>query len=59
MPNTDPPLLESSRAKKEPILNKGWWLTLLIFFAVTIFGQVVIRPVAVAVHSYLMDVTSF
>lgn len=49
------PLLTSS---KEPVLNKGWWRTLLIFLCVVTFGQIVIRPGVIAVHAYLMDVTS-
>lgn len=40
---------------KEPILNKGWWLTLLIFFCVVVFGQVVIRPIVVGIHTYMME----
>lgn len=43
------------KGRKEPILNKGWWLTLLIFFCVVVFGQVVIRPVVVGIHTYMME----
>lgn len=43
------------KGRKEPILNKGWWITLLFFFAAVIFGQVVIRPIFQAAHSYMMD----
>jgi len=45
----------SERGKKEPILNKGWWLTILIFVSVVIFGQVVIRPIVSSAHAYMMD----
>jgi hypothetical protein len=43
------------KGRKEPILNKGWWLTILIFIAVVVFGQVVIRPVISTAHAYMMD----
>jgi len=43
------------KGRKEPILNKGWWLTILIFIAVVVFGQVVIRPIISTAHAYMMD----
>jgi hypothetical protein len=43
------------KGRKEPILNKGWWLTILLFIAVVVFGQVVIRPVYSAAHSFMME----
>ena len=43
------------KAQREPILNKGWWITLLIFFAMVTFGAVVIRPNVAALHNYLMS----
>lgn len=45
------------KGRKEPILNKGWWLRILIFIAVIVFGQVAIRPVLQAVHAYMMSIT--
>jgi hypothetical protein len=45
----------SVKGRKEPILNKGWWITLLIFFAIVTFGAVVIRPNVAALHNYLMS----
>ena len=42
------------RGGHEPILNKGWWLTILIFISVVIFGQVVIRPIVSSAHAYMM-----
>lgn len=43
------------KGRKEPILNKGWWLTILIFIAVVVFGQVFIRPIYSAAHTFLME----
>jgi len=43
------------KGRKEPILNKGWWLTILIFIAVVVFGQVVIRPIYSTAHSFMME----
>ncbi len=45
----------SVKGRKEPILNKGWWITMLIFFAAVIFGQVAVKPVVQAAHSYMME----
>lgn len=45
----------TERGKKEPILNKGWWLTLLIVIGSIVFGQVAIRPVVQAAHAFMMD----
>jgi len=56
MPDLDlDPREYTVKGRKEPILNNGWWLTILIFIAVVIFGQVVIRPVYVAAHSFMME----
>ena len=43
------------KGRKEPILNKGWWLTIQIFIAVVVFGQVVIRPIYSTAHSFMME----
>lgn len=44
------------KGRKEPILNKGWWITILVVVATIVFGQVAIRPIFQAAHAYMMDI---
>jgi hypothetical protein len=33
------------RGRKEPILQKGWWIGILVFIGMGLFGVFVLRPI--------------